>query len=67
MPVVSAPVTPCTLRVTPAGMRRLFEALEERGCSPRWTVGGGIIATCPSCREPDGLTVTLLDPEEVSS
>lgn len=46
-------------------LRRVFDALADRGCEPELTADGrGIVATCPCCNEERGLLVHFGEPED---
>lgn len=55
---------PCGLTLSRRALPILFARLVEIGCDPRWTTDGGIIATCPACREPDALVVEIVRDRE---
>ena len=58
------------LRLRPGALRKLYDALDEHDCSPRWLDGGrGIVARCPcsTVEEPHDITVLVLDDDEEPS
>jgi hypothetical protein len=42
-------VTMQEINISAEKLREIFDKLAAKGCNPRWTVGGGIVADCPCC------------------